>query len=823
MNIQRPPHTQSSPLSTQHSALSTQFAPSPTPFAEKPHGTVGESTRRLDGTDQTTGTIRYGADLIPGQADLFAVVVRSEHAHARVLSIDPQPALAVAGVVGVYTYRDVGGTNRQGLIRRDHPVLAEDLVRYRGDAVALVVADSRQAAERGACAVRVEYEPLPVISDIDAALADGAYKLYPDGNVMGGKRIRKGDADAALADADVVVSDTIQTQTVDHAFLDLEAGIARYDGQTLTIHASGQWIHEERRLVALALGLEPEHIRIVQPTTGGAFGGREDISIQIHLGLAALKHLGRTVALAYTRGESMRARHKRHAIRVKYTLGANRDGTLTAAKVIVWSDEGAYASTGPAVMRKASSHATGPYRVPNVYVDVYGVYTNNNPTGAMRGFGACQMAIAYEGMMDRLADKLGLDRFELRRKNLIRPGDDVATGQRIPVATAVECLDAAMARFRESGGLPPQPAEPHLRRGYGMSAICFGLGYGDGFPDCARARVAFDDDGRVVVYTGGVDFGQGFNTAMAQIAADELGLPIDQVRVVAADTALTEESGSSSATRQTYFSGNAVKTAASELKEELLDVAGQHLRVHPHEIRIHDGYATSTSNPSAQPYTAPSPRPSVLSPHHSALSTQHSALSTPFRIALADLATEARRRGYALDKHALFKPRTVCENFETGQSPRAFVTYLFGAHVSQVLVDIETGEVKVERHIACHDVGKAVNPKAVEGQMAGGVAQGIGMALMEEVVTRDGRILNANFTDYILPTIRDVPPVECIVLENDDPGGPFGARGVGEPPLIGAVPAVLGAIHNAIGIAPTVLPCAPERVWRMIQRQPLTR
>jgi CO/xanthine dehydrogenase Mo-binding subunit len=483
----------------------------------------------------------------------------------------------------------------------------------------------------------------------------------------------------------------------------------------------------------------------------------------------------------------VRARHKRHAIRVEYTLGARRDGTLTAAKVTVWSDEGAYASTGPAVMRKASSHATGPYRVPNVNVDVYGVYTNNNPTGAMRGFGACQMAIGYEGMMDRLADELGCDRFELRRKNLIRSGDDVATGQRIQVATAVECLEAAMTRFRETGQPIQQPSEPHLRRGYGMSAICFGLGYGDGFPDCARARVALDDEGRAVVYTGGVDVGQGFDTTMAQIAAGELGWDVDQVRVVAADTALTEEAGSSSATRQTYFSGNAVRTAASEVKEQLLDAAGKHLQVHPHEIAIADGWVTVTADPQR-------------------------------RVSTADLVAEARRRGYTLEARALFKPRTVCEDFATGQSPRAFVTYLFGAHVSQVLVDVETGEVKVERHVACHDVGKAVNPKAVEGQMVGGVAQGIGMALMEEVVTRDGRILNPNFTDYILPTLHDVPPVECVILENDDPGGPFGARGIGEPPLIGAVPAVLGAIHDAVGVAPTVLPCTPERVWRMIQQ-----
>ncbi|MCP4248027.1 MAG: xanthine dehydrogenase family protein molybdopterin-binding subunit [bacterium] len=797
-----------------------ELPPSTTPYTDRAHPVVGQSCRRLDGADKVTGAQRYGADLIPGQAELFAVMVRSDQAHARVLSIDPAAARAVDGVVGVYLHGDVPGTNRHGLIRRDHPVLAEDRVRYLGDVVALVVAETEAAAHQGAAAVKVAYEPLPVIADIDAALADGAYALYPDGNVMGGKRIRKGDADAALASADVVVTETFQTQTVDHAFLDLESGIARYDSTgdgLLTIQASGQWVHEERRLIALALGLEPEHIRIIQPATGGAFGGREDLSIQLYMGLAALKHPDKTVAVRYDRAESMRARHKRHAIRVEYTVGARRDGTLTAAKVIVWSDEGAYASTGPAVMRKASSHATGPYRVPNISVDVYGIHTNNNPTGAMRGFGACQMAIAYEGVMDRLAKKLDCDRYELRRKNLIHSGDEVTTGQHMHLATVDQCLDAAMERFlrddpcgyvvadagtRGHGeaeienaalvGSPcprvsvVQPPEQHLRRGWGMSAICFGLGYGDGFPDCARARVGFDEQGQLVVYTGGVDVGQGLVNMVAQLAADELGLDLGDVRVVAADTALTSESGSSSATRQTYFTGNAVKMAAEEVKEQLLDIAGSHLRVHPHEIELTGGWACSNAD-------------------------------TERCVRIADLVTEGRERGYSLDARTLFKPRTVCEDFDTGQSPRAFVTYLFGAHVSQVLVDIETGEVKVERHIACHDVGKAINPQAVEGQIAGGVAQGIGMALMEEVVTRNGRILNANFTDYILPTVHDVPPVECLILENDDPGGPFGARGVGEPPLIGAVPAVLSAIADAIGAYPNHLPCTPERVWRLIR------
>jgi CO/xanthine dehydrogenase Mo-binding subunit len=737
------------------------------------------------------GTCLYGADLFYQRADYFAQVVRSEMPHARLLGVESEAALRVPGVVAVYTAHDMPGTNRQGLIHRDHPVLAEGLVRYRGDAVAIVVGQSQAAARNGCNAVQVAYEALPVVATMDDALDESAPKLHRDGNVMGGKRIRKGDADRALEEADVVVSETFQTQTVDHAFLDLEAGIAQWDGGVLTIQVSGQWAHEERRLTALALGLPIEQVQIVTPATGGAFGGREDLSLQVYLGMAALKHPGKTIAMQYSREESMRARHKRHAIRIHYTLGAKNDGTITAAKITVYSDEGAYASTGPAVLRKAASHATGPLRVPNVYVDVYGVFTNNNPTGAMRGFGACQMAIAYNSMMDRLAERLGMDPVELWRRNLICDGDEVTTGQRIGIVTATACMDAALAKYRDDRRVDP-PLAAHQRRGWGLSVICFGLGYGDGFPDASRATVRFKSDGRMEVATGGVEYGQGLLNMTAQIAAEKCGVPLSRVDVVWADTRRTQESGSSSATRQTYFTGNAVRIAADELREEVLDVAGKLLCVHPHELDIRDARIVGRFDP---------------------------ALSAT----LDDVLAEGRRRGHRLEGFGIFKPRTVCEDFATGQSPRSFITYLFGAHLAQVVVDVETGEVRIERYVACHDVGKAINPQSVAGQMVGGATQGIGMALMEEVVNEDGVMKNPNFTDYILPTFRDVPEIECVILENDDPGGPFGARGIGEPPLIAAVPAVLSAIGSAVGAQPHTTPCNPQRVWELLHPEQAAR
>lgn len=758
--------------------------PSQSPYKESPHGPVGRSERRVDGVEKVTGAAQYGADLFPNRADYFACVLRSEQPHANILGIDTSAALRVHGVIAVYTHEDMPGTNRQGLIHRDHPVLCEGRVLYRGDGVAIVVAETELAAIAGSKAIKVEYEPLPVVASIDDALDEDAPRLHPNGNVMGGKRIRKGDAETALAESDVVISETFQTQTVDHAFLDLEAGISHWDGNMLTIHASGQWAHEERRLVALALGMPLEAVRIVTPATGGAFGGREDLSIQCYLGMVALKHPGKTIALRYSREESMRARHKRHAIRIHFTLGAKPDGTLTAAKITVFSDEGAYASTGPAVLRKASSHATGPLRLPHVWVDVYGVFTNNNPTGAMRGFGACQMAIAYNGMMDRLAERLGMDPVEVRRKNMIVSGDDVTTGQRIPISTAIECMDAALEQYR-SKPTDVKPLGPHQRRGWGISNICFGLGYGDGFPDASRANVKFSKTGRLEVYTGGVEYGQGLLNVVAQIAAEDLGMPMSELDVIWADTGRTRESGSSSATRQTYFTGNAVKIAASELREEVLDIAGKMLHVHPHELDLRDGKIVGR-------------------------------FDATLECAIREVVEAGFKRGYKLEGEGIFKPRTVCEDFETGQSPRSFVTYLFGSHIAQVVVDIETGEVRLERYVACHDVGKAINPQSVRGQIAGGATQGIGMALMEEVVMDAGRMLNPNFTDYILPTFRDIPEIECVILENDDPGGPYGARGIGEPTLIAATPAVLSAIGNAIGIAPHTTPCNPQRVWELM-------
>ncbi len=746
---------------------------------------VGASVRRNDARGKVTGETRYGGDLA-GEDALHVAVLRSELPHAEIRGIDTAKAKALPGVVAVLTAADVPGTNRHGLIRRDQELIASRFVRYTGDAVAVVVAETAKIARRALGLIDVDYFPLPGVFTLDEALAPDAPQIHPIGNLLTRKPILRGDAETAMREAFVTVEETYLTQAVDHAFLDLEAGMAYMDGDVLTLHASGQWVHEERRLLSLALGLPQERMRIIQPATGGAFGGREDLGIQIYLALAALK-TGRTVRQDYDRAESMTARHKRHPLRIRYQLGADREGNLVAAKVTVHADTGAYASTGDAVMRKSASHATGPYRVPNVQVDVFGVFTNLSPCGAMRGFGAAQMAVGYELALDKLAEALGMDRLEIRRRNLIRNGESVTTTQVIPVATGLQCLEEAQRRIGWERR-DYETGSPTLKRGYGISTFCFGLGYGDGFPDASRARVRFAEDGVLEVYTGAVEVGQGLTTVMAQIAAQECGVDPESVRVIWADTHRTPESGSSSATRQTYFTGSAVQIAASELRLQLMDIGAAMLPVHWDDLTLAGG---------------------ELRDRHEA------SLSLP----IARVLEEGRRRGFSLEASGIFKPPTLPSDPE-GLSPRSFITYLFGSHACSLLVDVETGEVKVERIVAVHDVGKALNPRLVTGQIEGGVTQGLGMALMEEVIRREGKILNPGFTDYILPTMVDVPPIEAVFLENADVGGPYGARGIGEPPLIGTPPAILSAIADAIGTQVTETPATPERVWRAIQEKP---
>ena len=737
---------------------------------------IGKRVIRIDARKKVTGEALYGGDF-RGPDTPIVGVIRSPHPHCDITKIEAKTARAMKGVIAVFLADDIDGTNTHGLIRRDQEVFCRKRARFMGDALGIIVAKTPKILKKALKSIHIDYESLPILGSVQEALAENAPKIHESGNVLSNELIRKGNAEKAFKNAAHIVQTTTITQSVDHAFLDREAGWAYMDGEVVTIYASGQWVHEDQRLVSLALGLPLEKVRIIQPETGGAFGGREDISIQIYLGLAALK-LNRPVRIEYSREESMIARHKRHPVRIEYSLAANERAEITAAKVIIHTDEGAYASTGQAVLRKAVSHCTGPYRVPNITADGVAVFTNCNPTGAMRGFGAAQLAIAIDRTIAAMARKVEMDLVEFKRLNLLTSGGAVATGQRIPVVTAIDVLDVAAEKIGWENR-SYQTSASHLKRGFGISSVTFGLGYGDGFPDASRARVQMKPDGSFVVYSGGVDFGQGLHTLMAQFVAHELGVQLDKVEVIASDTAKTPESGSTSATRQTVFTGNAVRLAASELKHQLLDIASATFALHPEELSLKNGKIGSLS--------------------------------------LKEMYQIGKKRGFSLDITSVYKPRTVPGDQKTGKSPRAYLTYMFVSHAAEVLVDIETGKVRVERLVAVHDVGKAINPQQVEGQIEGGVIQGLGMALMEEVLYAKGQMLNANFTDYIIPTMVDSPRVEPVILEHDDPEGPYGARGVGEPSLIGTPPAIVLAIEDAIKRPIQELPATAERVWRVLQ------
>ncbi|MEU7749644.1 xanthine dehydrogenase subunit D [Nonomuraea sp. NPDC049158] len=749
---------------------------------------VGESARRPDAVSKVRGDFAFSSDLWHDRM-VWGATVRSPHPHARLLSIDPAGALELPGVHAVLTAADVPGHNRYGLERRDQPVLAEDRVRYIGEPVAVVAADTPELARRAAALVRVSYAELPALTDPETALTGPV--LHEGGNLVKHLRIRRG----TVAEADVVVTGEYEVGMQDQAFLGPESCLAvPGEDAGVDLYCSTQWLHVDQDQLAECLALPKDRVRLTLAGVGGAFGGREDLSVQAHACLLALR-LGRPVKMSYGREESFAGHVHRHPARMRYEHGATRDGKLLYVKADILLDGGAYASTSAAVTGNAGCFATGPYEVPAVEVDCRSVYTNNPPAGAMRGFGAVQVCFGHESQMDRLAAALGMDPVELRLRNAVGTGSVMATGQRVEGPAPV----AELLRRVAAKPLPPPPGEllpggtsnstraEGLRRGvgYGVSVknICKSAGYDDF--GTARVRV-FAHDGEVFaeVHTAAAEVGQGLVTVQAQIARTELAL--ERVTVLPADTAVGD-AGTSSASRQTWMSGGAVRAACAAVRARLLERAAA-LLGEPVEALAYGGEASAAA----------------------AVSTASGRAVT-----LADLLAAAD-----VDETAVFRHRrTRALDPETGQGD-AHVAYAFAAHRAVVDVDPELGSVRVVEIACAQDVGKAINPAAVEGQMHGGIAQGLGLALMEEVLVRDGRILNPSFTDYLIPTTMDMPPTVLDILELPRPDSPYGLTGVGEPPLLSAPAAVAAAIRDAIGGALDRIPATPEAVARAANRFP---
>jgi xanthine dehydrogenase D subunit len=751
--------------------------------AAPPAGRIGDSPLRPDGTLKVTGEFAYASDLWHDDM-VWGVTVRSPHPHARIRRIDITDALTVPGVSAVLTADDVPGENAYGLEHADQPVLASEFVRYEGEPVALVAADHPETARRAAARIAVDYEVLPAVTDPRRAMDDDAPPVHHKGNLVRHLRLRRGDPNPT---APVVVSLDFEVGMQDQAFLGPESGLAvpAEDGG-VDLYVATQWLHVDQRQICLALGMPPEKVRITLAGVGGAFGGREDLSVHVHACLLAL-HTRKPVKMSYSREESFYGHVHRHPAWMTFEFGAERDGTLVYAKSNVLLDGGAYASSTAAVVGNAGTLGLGPYNFPSVSVDAYGVYTNNPPCGAMRGFGCVQAAFAHEALMDELAAAVGLDRVEIRQLNGMREGDLNITGQVIDSAAPV----AELLQIVRDMPMPPPADTSDIRscpgavcntthgegvvRGVGYSVTYKNVGFSEGFDDYSTARVRLEMVGGepvASVHTAAAEVGQGLITVQQQICRTELG--VDRVVVVPADTGVGS-SGSTSASRQTYVTGGAVKAACEAVRATVLARASLALGRDAAELRLDGEKVVGASG-------------EVL---------------TGLADVLGDDAVEETLEWRHRPTHAI--------DPETGQGD-AHVQFAFSAHRAVVDVDVELGLVKVVALDTAQDVGKALNPDAVVGQIHGGSAQGMGLALMEEIVVADGHVRNPSFTDYLIPTILDMPPMRVAVLEYADPHAPYGVRGVGEPPTISSGPAVAAAVRDACGKPLRRVPIRPEHI-----------
>ncbi|MBN1935896.1 MAG: molybdopterin-dependent oxidoreductase [Anaerolineae bacterium] len=730
------------------------------PQSARPLKVIGRAIPRPDAVAKVTGAARYTADLFENKM-LHAAVRRSDIPHGMVVEIDVALAMSMPGVVRVLTAGDIPGERRHGLIRRDWPTLVGvgERVRYRGDALAVVLAETEALARAAAEAIQIKYDLLPVIDSPQAAFKEGMPALHDGGNLMHEIRFGKGDVEQGFAEADLVMEHVYRTPTQEHAFLEPEASLAvpGEDGR-ITVFVGSQIPFEDRRQIAEALAVPEERIRVVGTAVGGTFGGKEDIAAQIHAALGCYA-TGRPVKLVFTRRESMIVHPKRHATTIRLKTGMRRDGALLAVRAEIDGDTGAYASLGLPVMTRTATHVTGPYEVAHVQVVSRAVYTNNPPAGAFRGFGVPQASFAVERQIDLMALALGLDPVAVRRRNILRQGSTTATGQvlREPIGME-ETLERVIAEVERQGGWAVSEKEGK-RTAWGLACAYKNVGLGGGLPDRAAAYIEVKDDGRVWVGIGAAEVGQGLVQIAAATAAEVFGVPIERVAVTVADTDRTPDCGPTTASRQTYITGNAVRTVAEAFKARLIaqaDLVGPDLAKYNFDQAIQQARVIGLSLREEGSYTPP----------------------------------ETRALGRPGDMHFSFGYATLA---------------------AQVEVDLETGEAAVRHLILAQDVGRALNPLGLRGQLEGGVVMGLGYAVQEEMVFERGELRTPTLGQYRIPRIDQLPEITTIVVECEDKSGPFGGKGVGELSLIPVAPAVANAIARATGVQVFALPVTRER------------
>jgi CO/xanthine dehydrogenase Mo-binding subunit len=745
---------------------------------------IGKSERRVDAWGKVTGKAKYADDYNVAH-QLWGKVLRSKYPHAKILRIDTTKAEQLPGVEAVLTAKDIPGSKEFGVVVKNQAILADDRVRYLGDGVAIVAAQTKEIAERALTCIDVAYEQLPVVSDPEEALKPGAPIIHDDKNEFVHHHVCRGDTAAGFALADFIIERKFKTQFIEHSYIEPEAVLAEPSEQSgVKVTGCVQNLFSTRRSVAAMLNLDLARVQIIQSTLGGSFGGKDEAMtlISCRAALLAMK-TAQPVKMVNTREESMLESYKRHPYVLYYKWGAKNDGSITAMEIKCIADGGAYASMSPFVTWRSVVQATGPYYCKNVKTDVYAAYTNNNYTGAMRGFGSPQVNFAIESMMDELAEKVGMDPFEIRMKNGFEDGAVTATGQKLShVVSLKEVLTKAASaidfqkKWKQNRGVK----SGDKRRGIGLVCSYRGVSLGAEGTDAAETVVSVQTDGSVIVSSGITDMGQGAQTQMSQITAEVLGVSMERIQFLNTNTSRVADSGATVASRGTIMGGSAAKDAAEKVRAALLEVGADMTAEPASNLDLMDNYLID--------------------------------IKTKKRLAsFSELATECFNKGkpmMGLGWH--HSPKTSWDE-KNGQGD-AYFTFVYGANAAEVEVDTETGKVDVVDFISVHDVGKAINKGMVEAQMYGGVAMGIGYGLLEEFDIEDGIPKQLNFDEYLIPTSMDVPRIKTIIVENEDAAGPFGAKSVGEPTNEIAAPAIVNAIYNATGKRVYEIPANLERV-----------
>jgi CO/xanthine dehydrogenase Mo-binding subunit len=752
---------------------------------------IGKRIPRIDAIQKAMGKAIYADDLNFGEM-LYGKVLRSSMPHARIKHIDTTKAQKLKGVRAILLAKDIPGENRIGILGdpfRDQPVLAEDKVRFVGEPIALIAAESEEIAEKATKLIKVDYEELPAVFDPLEAMKADAPKLHKESNLVSSTKISKGNVQQGFENSDIIVEAEYRTPMNEHAYLEPEAGIAKMEGDEMIVMICTQAPSRCREEVATVLGLPHSKVRIIQTTMGGGFGGKHYNLLACQLALLALK-TGKTVKMTLTREESISTTIKRHPCVAKYKWGCSKEGKILAAQIEIILNAGAYADHGPAVLTRAAVHAAGPYEIPNLKVDAHLVYTNTPPGGAMRGFGVPSVAFAHECHMEKLAERLGMDPIELRLKNAFDVGSKTHTGQILTKVALKKTLEQAKKiaeEWRKNG-----EKKESIKTGVGIATTWYGIGSTAPVPNPSGAVVEILYDGSVILRTNCAEVGQGSDTVLAQIVAEEIGVSCDRVRVHSKDSAAGPWCRNTCASAQTYIVGEAARLAARSAKEILLKQAGKILGVERNDLQIKNGII-------------------------------HSKKDLKKKITIQDAAKECKKAGIVILGCSTYNPPLKGLNPIDGQGD-PYAAYSYITQVAEVEVDTETGKVKPKKFASIADIGKVINPTLAEGQMDGGVSMGLGHALMEEVIINNGTVVTPTLSQYLIPTSTDMPE-EMITtfLDDYEPTGPFGAKGLGELANVAVVPAVIAAIHDATKIWIEELPATSEKIYKLLQKKQPSR